>query len=51
MDAEVGVFDELGLTPFARLCVVVGFDMAIDCIFVSLRSTRFQNVRTYRHGL
>ena len=32
MDAEVGIFDELGVAPSASLSVVVGFDMAIDWI-------------------
>ena len=38
--AEVGVLDELGFAPFAGLRVVVGFDMAIDCIGRKLRVNR-----------
>lgn len=37
VDAEVGVLDELGFAPFAGLRVVVGFDMAIDCMNGELR--------------
>ena len=37
VDAEVGVLDELGFAPLAGLRVVVGFDMAIDCMNGKLR--------------
>ena len=47
MDAEVGVFDELGLAPFAGLSIIVGFYMAIDYITVSPGSMWTPNARTY----
>lgn len=37
VDAEVRVLDELGFAPFAGLRVIVGFDMAIDCMDSKLR--------------
>ena len=36
MYAKVGVLDEVRFAPLAGLNVVVGFDMAIDCISCKL---------------